>query len=110
MSEVMHCIHDFTITPRVLPRHLDIILHFSYCYAILLCFVQIAHWMISWLIYRVVIVSPGDSVLTATQKMVEVHASSAVVAVGNKAQGILTYVTDHNLACLLCFGHPQSSL
>ncbi|XP_015616615.2 CBS domain-containing protein CBSCBSPB5 [Oryza sativa Japonica Group] len=38
----------------------------------------------------VVIVSPGDSVLTATQKMVEVHASSAVVAVGNKAQGILT--------------------
>lgn len=50
-----------------------------------------------WLIYRVVIVSPGDSVLTATQKMVEVHASSAVVAVGNKAQGILTYVTDQIL-------------
>uniref|UniRef100_A0A0D9XSA3 CBS domain-containing protein n=1 Tax=Leersia perrieri TaxID=77586 RepID=A0A0D9XSA3_9ORYZ len=38
----------------------------------------------------VVIVSPGDSVLVATQKMLEVHASSAVVAVGNKAQGILT--------------------
>uniref|UniRef100_A0A0E0MFM2 CBS domain-containing protein n=1 Tax=Oryza punctata TaxID=4537 RepID=A0A0E0MFM2_ORYPU len=38
----------------------------------------------------VVIVSPGDSVLMATQKMVEVHASSAVVTVGNKAQGILT--------------------
>ncbi|KAG2562003.1 hypothetical protein PVAP13_8KG146400 [Panicum virgatum] len=38
----------------------------------------------------VVMVSPGDSVLAATKKMVEVHASSAVVAVGNKAQGILT--------------------
>ncbi|KAF0887478.1 hypothetical protein E2562_002213 [Oryza meyeriana var. granulata] len=38
----------------------------------------------------VVIVSPGDSVLTATQKMLEFHASSAVVTVGNKAQGILT--------------------
>uniref|UniRef100_J3N8I5 CBS domain-containing protein n=2 Tax=Oryza brachyantha TaxID=4533 RepID=J3N8I5_ORYBR len=37
-----------------------------------------------------VIVSPGDSVLTAAQKMLEVHASSAVVAAGNKAQGILT--------------------
>jgi hypothetical protein len=35
-------------------------------------------------------VSPGDSVLAATKKMVEAHASSAVVAVGNKAQGILT--------------------
>ncbi|CAN6381290.1 unnamed protein product [Urochloa humidicola] len=38
----------------------------------------------------VVMVSPGDSVLTATKKMVEAHASSAVVAVGSKAQGILT--------------------
>ncbi|CAD6253984.1 unnamed protein product [Miscanthus lutarioriparius] len=38
----------------------------------------------------VVMVSPGDSVLSATKKMVEVHASSAVVAVGSKAQGILT--------------------
>ncbi|KAL6659888.1 hypothetical protein ACP70R_002717 [Stipagrostis hirtigluma subsp. patula] len=38
----------------------------------------------------VVIVSPGDSVLAATKKMVEVHASSAVVAVGSKTQGILT--------------------
>ncbi|PVH34177.1 hypothetical protein PAHAL_8G163900 [Panicum hallii] len=38
----------------------------------------------------VVMVSPGDSVLAATKKMVEAHASSAVVAVGNKAQGILT--------------------
>nr|CAB3491573.1 unnamed protein product [Digitaria exilis] len=38
----------------------------------------------------VVMVSPGDSVLTATKKMVEGHASSAVVAVGSKAQGILT--------------------
>ncbi|OEL15021.1 CBS domain-containing protein CBSCBSPB5 [Dichanthelium oligosanthes] len=38
----------------------------------------------------VVMVSPGDSVLTATKKMVEGHASSVVVAVGSKAQGILT--------------------
>ncbi|XP_066338072.1 CBS domain-containing protein CBSCBSPB5-like [Miscanthus floridulus] len=38
----------------------------------------------------VVMVSPGDSVLSATKKMVEVHASSAVVAVGSKPQGILT--------------------
>ncbi|RCV38219.1 hypothetical protein SETIT_8G124400v2 [Setaria italica] len=38
----------------------------------------------------VVMVSPGDSVLAATKKMVEAHASSAVVAVGSKAQGILT--------------------
>ncbi|KAG2557711.1 CBS domain-containing protein CBSCBSPB5-like [Panicum virgatum] len=38
----------------------------------------------------VVMVSPGDSVLAATKKMVEAHSSSAVVAVGNKAQGILT--------------------
>ncbi|KAF8694026.1 hypothetical protein HU200_038475 [Digitaria exilis] len=38
----------------------------------------------------VVMVSPGDSVLTATKKMVEGHASSTVVAVGSKAQGILT--------------------
>ncbi|CAL4988104.1 unnamed protein product [Urochloa decumbens] len=38
----------------------------------------------------VVMVSPGDSVLSATKKMVEAHASSAVVAVGSKAQGILT--------------------
>ena len=43
-----------------------------------------------WISNRVVMVSPGDSVLAATKKMVEVHASSAVVAVGNKAQGILT--------------------
>ncbi|KAE8820824.1 CBS domain-containing protein CBSCBSPB5-like [Hordeum vulgare] len=38
----------------------------------------------------VVIASPGDSVLAATKKMVEAHASSAVVAVGNKPRGILT--------------------
>ena len=38
----------------------------------------------------VVIASPGDSVLAATKKMLEAHASSAVVAVGSKAQGILT--------------------
>jgi len=38
----------------------------------------------------VVIASPGDSVLAATKMMVEAHASSAVVAVGNKARGILT--------------------
>ena len=44
------------------------------------------------LVDRVVMVSPGDSVLSATKKMVEVHASSAVVAVGSKPQGILTSV------------------
>ncbi|KAK3120180.1 hypothetical protein QOZ80_9AG0683100 [Eleusine coracana subsp. coracana] len=38
----------------------------------------------------VVIVAPGDSVLTATKKMVEGNSSSVVVAVGSKAQGILT--------------------
>ncbi|KAG0529852.1 hypothetical protein BDA96_05G133200 [Sorghum bicolor] len=38
----------------------------------------------------VVMVSPGDSVLSATKRMVEMHASSAVVAVGSKPQGILT--------------------
>ncbi|KAL6890319.1 hypothetical protein ACP4OV_009082 [Aristida adscensionis] len=38
----------------------------------------------------VVIVSPGDSVLTATKKMLDVHASSAVVGTGSKTQGILT--------------------
>lgn len=41
---------------------------------------------------RVVMVSPGDSVLSATKKMVEAHASSVVVAVGSKPQGILTSV------------------
>ncbi|KAJ1275516.1 hypothetical protein BS78_05G141700 [Paspalum vaginatum] len=39
---------------------------------------------------EVVMVSPGDSVLAATKKMVEAHASSVVVALGSKAQGILT--------------------
>jgi CBS domain-containing protein len=39
---------------------------------------------------RVVMVSPGDSVLAATKRMVEAHATSAVVAVGSKPQGILT--------------------
>lgn len=43
-----------------------------------------------WISDRVVMVSLSDSVLTATKKMVEGHASSAVVAVGSKAQGILT--------------------
>ena len=43
-----------------------------------------------WISDRVVMVSPGDSVLAATKKMVQAHSSSAVVAVGNKAQGILT--------------------
>ncbi|KAF7058875.1 hypothetical protein CFC21_065847 [Triticum aestivum] len=38
----------------------------------------------------VVIAAPGDSVLAATKMMVEAHASSAVVAVGNKPRGILT--------------------
>ncbi|AQK49764.1 CBS domain-containing protein CBSCBSPB1 [Zea mays] len=38
----------------------------------------------------VVMVSPGDSVLAATKRMVEAHATSAVVAVGSKPQGILT--------------------
>ncbi|GJN25179.1 hypothetical protein PR202_gb12973 [Eleusine coracana subsp. coracana] len=38
----------------------------------------------------VVIVAPNDSVLTATKKMVEGNSSSVVVAVGGKAQGILT--------------------
>ncbi|XP_040244363.1 CBS domain-containing protein CBSCBSPB5-like [Aegilops tauschii subsp. strangulata] len=38
----------------------------------------------------VVIAAPGDSVLAATKMMVEAHANSAVVAVGNKPRGILT--------------------
>lgn len=38
----------------------------------------------------IVIASPGDSVLAATKKMLEAHSCSAVVAVGNKVQGILT--------------------
>ncbi|XP_031476549.1 CBS domain-containing protein CBSCBSPB5-like [Nymphaea colorata] len=39
---------------------------------------------------KVATVSPTDSVLTATKKMLELHASSAIVTVGNKPQGILT--------------------
>ncbi|KAM3257463.1 hypothetical protein ACQJBY_049645 [Aegilops geniculata] len=39
---------------------------------------------------KVVIAAPGDSVLAATKMMVEAHANSAVVAVGNKPRGILT--------------------
>ena len=54
------------------------------------------------LVDRVVMVSPGDSVLSATKKMVEVHASSAVVAVWSKAQGILTSVDLYlNYSCAL---------
>jgi hypothetical protein len=44
------------------------------------------------LVNRVVTVSPGDSVLAATKKMVEGNSSSVVVAVGSKALGILTCV------------------
>ncbi|XP_058103123.1 CBS domain-containing protein CBSCBSPB5-like [Magnolia sinica] len=39
---------------------------------------------------KVVSVSPTDSVLTATKKMLEFRLSSAVVTVGNKPRGILT--------------------
>ncbi|KAG6534920.1 hypothetical protein ZIOFF_008828 [Zingiber officinale] len=39
---------------------------------------------------RVVTISPTDSVLTATQKMLEFKISSAVVTIENKPQGILT--------------------
>ncbi|XP_042477550.1 CBS domain-containing protein CBSCBSPB5-like [Macadamia integrifolia] len=39
---------------------------------------------------KLVTVSPTDSVLTATKKMLEVHLSSAIVTVGNKPRGILT--------------------
>lgn len=39
---------------------------------------------------RVVAVSPTDSVLTTTKKMLEHKLSSAVVTVDNKPQGILT--------------------
>jgi CBS domain-containing protein len=55
-------------------------------------FVYYWHPHVYELVDRVVMVSPGDSVLSATKKMVEVHASSAVVAVGSKPQGILTSV------------------
>lgn len=54
------------------------------------------------LVDRVVMVSPGDSVLSATKRMVEMHASSAVVAVGSKPQGILTSVDLYlNYSCAL---------
>ncbi|KAL1301334.1 CBS domain-containing protein CBSCBSPB1 [Arachis ipaensis] len=39
---------------------------------------------------KVVTVSPTDSVLTTTKKMVELHSSSAVVTVDGKPRGILT--------------------
>nr|CAD1820189.1 unnamed protein product [Ananas comosus var. bracteatus] len=39
---------------------------------------------------KVVTVSPGDSVLTATKKMLEIQISSAIVTVGTKPHGILT--------------------
>lgn len=39
---------------------------------------------------RVVIVSPDDSVLAATKKMLELKISSAVITVENKPRGILT--------------------
>ncbi|XP_042504193.1 CBS domain-containing protein CBSCBSPB1 isoform X1 [Macadamia integrifolia] len=39
---------------------------------------------------KIVTVSPTDSVLTATKKMLEFRLSSAIVTVGNKPQGILT--------------------
>ncbi|XP_043707252.1 CBS domain-containing protein CBSCBSPB1-like isoform X1 [Telopea speciosissima] len=39
---------------------------------------------------KIVTVSPTDSVLTATKKMLEFRLSSAIVTVGNKPRGILT--------------------
>ncbi|KAF6153218.1 hypothetical protein GIB67_041904 [Kingdonia uniflora] len=39
---------------------------------------------------RMVTVSPTDSVLSATQKMLELRLSAAVVTVENKPRGILT--------------------
>ncbi|XP_042454854.1 CBS domain-containing protein CBSCBSPB5-like isoform X2 [Zingiber officinale] len=39
---------------------------------------------------KIVTISPTDSVLTATQKMLEFKISSAVVTIENKPQGILT--------------------
>ena len=41
---------------------------------------------------RVVTVSPTDSVLTATKKMLELKLSATVIAVDKKPRGILTYV------------------
>lgn len=41
-------------------------------------------------IFRIVTVSPTDTVLTAAKKMLEYRISSAVVTVENKPRGILT--------------------
>lgn len=41
-------------------------------------------------LFRVVVISPADSVLSATKKMLELKKSSAVVTVENKPRGILT--------------------
>lgn len=43
-------------------------------------------------VFRIAILSPSDSVLNATKKMVELRSGSVIIAVDNKPQGILTYV------------------
>lgn len=49
-------------------------------------------------LFRVVTISPTDTVLMATKKMLELRLSSAVVTVENKPRGILTSVSLFNSA------------
>lgn len=51
-------------------------------------------------LFRVVTISPTDTVLMATKKMLELRLSSAVVTVENKPRGILTSVSLFNSASL----------
>lgn len=55
--------------------------------------------------FRVVTVTPVDTVLMASKKMLECQTSCAIVTVDEKPQGILTFVLLFNLVftSVVCF-------